>query len=548
MSRLLIVCGPQAQARLATLLEHFPDTTGLDEYHSQQLAIAVGGGGVIEVNGVVLALEGFVTHRTERGDCLLKALIIDFIKNGEACVKQWRGSFRLLISDNGVTRIYSDQLASRAFFFTDNGFETLYCSHTAPLLAAIKTRTIDGANLLQFLHAGRFFAGASLFTELRQLSPGSVHRLNGIGDQRLQIFTWYEFRLENLDLHADAILPELKARLDSAILQHWQRADGPVLLLSGGVDSRYILNTLAELLPKDELGQLHTCLWGEPNVEPGSDAAWAAREAARHNLPFSFYPIEARIEGLFNTLFTTQSGMTSHVISHTDDYVWSRHLALQGRQALLRGDECFGPNGAEVNSREAALKRVGLGCFSDDDVSLNRAFNGQTEDWQGLHAQHIVSLSQVADEPNDVRDILYCRERLPSLNAHLNSQRAPFVENFNPLLDPDILDLIGQLPRHLRTDKRILRQCFQRYYPTEGFATSGNAFNWQRLWLQPGLAEFIQDKLARLPEPFNSAYWHQVGQLLSANNHQAAKMERASQHRAIQMACRAIVLGHWLRP
>lgn len=537
MSVILISLGPQAQTRLTALMPSLPVDAALKQHHGSEFSIATDGD-ISCSQGVVLALEGFVTHTQMRGETLGQALIGDFIQLGENCVKQWRGSFRIMIHHGGVTRIYSDQLASRALFYTNevytnNARGPLYSSHTAPLLKALEKPTIDGANLLQFLHAGRFFAGASLFKELRQLDPGSCHRIKDQGLSQCfnspDVFSWYEYRLQNLALQADAVLPELKTRLDSAILQHWQRADTPALLLSGGVDSRYILNTLGELLPPAEFGQLLTCLWGEPNADSSSDASWAAREAARHKVPFAFYANQAPIENLFDVLFATQSGMTAHIFSHTDDHLWCRHLAQQGFHSLLRGDECFGPNGQEVHTREEALAKVGLSHLPH----VIKGFDIDISDWQHAHAQHIKNLSQIADEPNDVRDLLYCRERLPSLNAHLNSQRAPFVENFNPMLDPHILDLNCQLPRHLRTDKRILRQCFARYYPTDGFATSGNGFNWQRLWHQPGLMAFVQRKLAELPAPFDVAYWLQVGQ--------------SDQIKLMQTAIRAIVVGQWLQ-
>lgn len=563
MSGLLLCCGHEASARLTTLLAHLPGHVDArwpapatcQQYHGEQWALAMVGRiganpttsdtGISAAHGVVLGLEGYITGHSLCGDALRQRLIADFLQHGENCVARWHGSFRVVIHHAGLIRIYADHVASRVLFYAQAGDGMLYCSHSAPLLAALPRKTLDGANLLQFLQAGRFFAGASLFQELRQLGPGSGQRLLPAGESP-QPFVWYQYRISNPspNLSADEILPELKTRLDRAMLAHWQAASTPALLLSGGVDSRYILNTLGQCLPRSELARLFTCLWGEPNPDPGSDAAFAAREAARHGVPFAFYPMQAPIEALFDTLFALQSGMTAQVFSHTDDVLWCCHLAGQGIGALIRGDECFGPNGAEVNSREQALARVGLSPIKQPEWLAGLTVDSR--DWQQQHADWLAELAQQADEPNDLRDVLYCRERLPALNAHFNSQRAPFVENINPLLDPDLLELISQLPRHLRTDKRILRQCFARYYPTDGFASSGNGFNWLRPWQQPGLAGFIQRKLAALPAPFDLAYWQAQGQMLTPGSVLAASMDQASRIRAMQMISRVLVLGHWL--
>ena len=552
MSKLLVCCGPQAHAQLKQLLPHLPNDeqpVELQIKHMPQLAIAVGGGdcGISHEQGVMLAFEGYVTHTQASGDALRLALIEDYLKLGEHCAKQWHGSFRVVIFHQGITRIYTDQVGSRALFFVSDDSDRLYCSHSAPLLAAMKqrniARTIDGANLLQFMNKGRFFAGGSLFKELRQMPPGTGHRIiDGQTDQPPQAFTWYQYQLHNLNLQANEVLPELKNRLDRVILQHWQRANSPMIILSGGVDSRYILNTLGELLPTDEFKKVFTCLWSEPNPVPDSDADWAMREAARHQVPFELFPINTPNESLFERLFALQSGMTAQAFIQCNDLHHYRHLAKRGLRSLIRGDETFGPNGQAVNTSEEALAKAGLGYLPQGSSPIIDGFNGDINDWREAHTAHTQALAQVADAPNDVRDILYCRERLPALITHLSAHRAPFVESFNPLLDPDILDLVGQLPSHMRTDKSIFRQCFARYYPTEGFATSGNAFDWQRLWHDRTLAAFVQQQLAQLPAPFNSAYWHKIGQLLSSGNEHHA----TSKVPVLQIACRAIVIGQWL--
>lgn len=540
MSAFLFFRGPNAHNLLQQRLALMPSTAPIDStYHSsdKSFAIALGGegSGITESHSVVLAFEGYVTHTHLKGVALRQQLIDDFLSSGELCVKQYKGSFRIVIHHLGVTRVYTDQLACRALFYGEFEGHHCYSAHTAPLLGLVDKTSIDGANFLQFLQSGRFFSGSTLFEALKQFKPGVAHLIEA--DGALSQFTWYQYQLSNQSLPLDDVLPELKSRLDKAILDHWQSAQSPALLLSGGVDSRYILNTLAELLPPDELKRLHTCLWGELNCDVQSDGAWAHREAERHGVGYEFYLNRADARNLFDLMFATQSGMTAHVFSHTDDFYWCRHLFETGRRSLIRGDEIFGPNGDVLACRESALAKVGLSYISQDIEGLSV----NVDDWMNAHRSHLSQLSELADEPNDLRDILYCRERLPALNAHLNSQRAPFVENFNPLLDMSIVDLVAQLPRELRTDKKIFRECFARYYPTSGFASSGNGFDWQRLWHQRPLATFVQEQLAQLPPPFDRVYWQRAGQLLDysrGNKEQIALMQKA---------VRAIVLAKWIQ-
>lgn len=562
MPRVLICCGPQATRRLEQGLRRLgqevpadveADDGGPDRAHilrREELALYVGDAagpardddsGISVAAGVVLALEGFLTNRPERGAGLRSALIEDFLEHGERCVENWRGSFRLLISHRGVTRVYTDHTASRTLFVADDAFGPSYSSHVAPLLAAVPRATLDGANLLHFMRNGRFFAGASLFHEVRQVGPGHCHRIGNRGAERNQ-FAWYRYRLQPQPVAVQEVLPELKRRLDSAVLRHWRRADAPVLLLSGGHDSRYILNTLAQNVRPESLRRLFTCLWGEPSSDPDCDAAWAAREAQRHGVAYEFFPLQAELPPLFESTFEAQSGMTAHVMTHTDDLAQCRYLSRQGYRSLLRGDECFGPNGTEVHDVPDALSRVGL-----NGVPLQTPWltpDAPAADWQAAHQQQLQRLGQVADEPNDVRDLLYFYERLPSVQAHLNAHRSPYLENHNPLLDADVLDLVRQLPRELRTDKRIFRLCFRQHFPTSGFAGSGNAFNIQRLWQQEELARFVAERLEQLPAPFADRYF---GPLATRFRLAASGDGPPPSAEQIHLACRAVVLGHGLR-
>lgn len=503
--------------------------------------------GISIAGDVVLAFEGFVTHRSERGAALRKALIEDFRARGERCVEGWRGSFRLMIAHGSVTRVYADHTASRPVFVAEDADGPLFSSHLAPLLAAIPRPTLDGANLLHFLRDGRFFAGASPFREVRQLGAGRLHRTgpgpggNCAAEVTTTDSAWYRYELEPQAADPAELLPELKRRLDEAILRHWHRAEAPALLLSGGYDSRYLLNTLADRVPRAALGRLLTCLWGEANPDPDCDAAWAQREALRHGLAFEFTTLRADLAELFEPVFAAQSGMTANVVTHTDDFARCRELRRQGYRSLMRGDECFGPNGGPVRSPAEALSRTGVNTLPSELPWL--APDAPIEEWRAEHDAHLHELSAVAADPNDVRDLLYHRERLPSFNAQLNAHRAPFLENHNPLLDADVLDLVRRLPRELRTDKSVFRLCFRHYFPTTGFAVGGNAFTLSRLAREPAPAGFLAERLDQLPPPFTPRHFGPLAVRLRA----AARGDGpVPSDEEIKLVCRAVVLGRTL--
>ena len=592
MSSFLVCCGAYSKNQISSLRNHMPvkrlfdghlaeqligahlsnsnsnsnsnsdnnsnnDSKDWHHYDSEKLSITLSGSdsGISERSGIILAFEGYVTHLPLKGEALRIALIDDFIADS-ACIKSWQGSFRVAIHHQGMTQVFTDQLANRRLFYVTNEQGFVYSSHATPLLKTLPNPTLDGANVLQFLINGRFFSDGSPFKELKQIPSGIGHNISG-NKPSLTTFTLFEYKLnatpstkKSAQKSAkEELLPEFKQLLNNAIITDFEKAANPALILSGGYDSRYILNTLAELLPREKLDTISAFLWCTDIDKEDSDAVWAKNEAARHKVPFKFYPMYIPSAASFELMFELQSGMTATVFSHISDTMCCATLAQNGKSSILRGDEIFGPNGQTLSTREQALTKVSLGDLPFGEQSwadwlFDNAFTAtasEISDWKAQRKQHIDNLAQVADEPNDLRDTLYCTERLPAFNSHLTSHRAPFVEHFNPLLDISLVAFNRQLPKELRTDKTLFRQCFLHYYPTHGFASINNAFQWNDCWQDKSLANFIYTQLKQLPAPFNANFWSNIGKQLIEHD-----QGNETQLKALQLAIRAMILGHWI--
>jgi hypothetical protein len=235
--------------------------------------------------------------------------------------------------------------------------------------------------------------------------------------------------------------------------------------------------------------------------------------------------------------------MTEQIFTHTDERAACRAMAdMFGVRSLLRADEAFGPNGGTMTTMTGALAKVGI--FAPDSVLPGLA--AEPSAWREEHAARAGALTRLAQTPDDLRDLLYRRERLPALQAHLHTQRRPWIETHTPFLDPPLLRFVASLTAEHRTDKRLFREAFHRRFRTDGFARNPGGFAWSRhLRRDTPQTAFLFERLRALPEPFDRRYW--LGQAASAIDGGAWTDPQDSTGTPIlKRAARAVVLGHWL--
>jgi asparagine synthetase B (glutamine-hydrolysing) len=502
--------------------------------------------GVLERDGIFLAFDGYAVEPAPPGRTLLGWLLDGFLERGPAVFESLNGSFQAVVHHQGATWLFADPTGSRRLFYTADERGLFFSPEVGPLAGLGRGDRIDRANLVQFLVSGRFFAGQSLLPWVRQLLPGESVRWQGGRLERRHHFL-YEVAPE-AGAERPGLLDELGHLLERAILRAWKRADAPVVLLSGGYDSRYIFHVLSRLAGSP----LSTVLWGQRMEEPGTDNAAAEevtrRAGARHlALPWHTETLPEQ----FEEMFLAQSGMTETVFTHSDELAALSSLTRHGFRSVLRGDECFGPNGGEVGCAREALARVSMARAADVPGS-DRWLTGGGADWLAAHDEALEALlAEAPADPSDLRDTLYGRERLPALLHHLNYHKLHFAEMVNPFLDADVLRFWSALPRRCRLDKTLLRQSYHARIGDHlevPMATRGNGPDWTGgLQRCPALAAWARDRLSRLPEPLDRAWF--LGRLDAVLRGEPEPPVSPGAHcvPGLKQVARAIVLGRWLR-
>lgn len=509
--------------------------------------------GYARLGDVELGLEGYVLADGRDGRQVAEGLLQRYTARGLDFVDELDGSFQLVIRDGRRLHLISDALGSRRPFFVHRG-ASLYLAPRASLLrGALPSPPLDGANLTQFLLFGRFFAGECALEPLRQLLPGEILTIT---EGQLSRRRWFRYQVAP-DLAPDspaspldeaAALAELATRVDRAILATWEHMRSPAILLSGGYDSRYLLNVLLEHVP--DRRAIRSVLWGVHLDQPGSDGAAAAALARRAGI--EHLELERDLDALpahLDELLEAQSGMTELAFGHADELAICRALADQhGVAALLRGDEVFGPTGqgpadlAEARARSCARHLTeadgAAGWFTDEPARFART-----------HAARVDEL--LRDCPRDalgLRDTLYARERLPAFTHQLTAHKLPALEVYNPLQALEVVRFYSALPSWCREDKALFKRSYhQRFSDTRDvpIATGGNGLDWGAfIPRSPAIQARLRQLLAALPPPLSAPFF--LSQLELASRAASPPRAPSAPPSPAQLVMRAAVLGWWL--
>ncbi len=556
------------------------------------------GSGIAARADAWLAFEGWLAEPLQLSGAaacgeLPRLLLERFLVHGPRFVEELRGSFQIVAQRGEETFIFADPVASRRLFYLqDRDGRLCFAPEVAPLVAAAGAAPLDGANLLQFLISGRCFAGQTLLAPVRQLLPGEVlvYRAGGAGTRRLERWQHFLYQVEARDRRgADELVEELASRIDLAVRRALSGASRPVFLLSGGYDSRYLFHTAARLALCGDGGTgaggagdagsgadagsasaaggaggaagagggpagLRSALHGQRMDLPGSDNPAARAVAARYGVHHLTLPWRGELLAeQLDEMFAAQSGMTELVFTHSDELaVFGDLAATHGFDAVLRGDECFGPKGAPVATADEALRRCSM-ARAAGVAGMEDWFAGSAAPWIEAHDEQMATLLAGAPAaPDALRDTLYARERLPAVAAHHNYHKSHFLEMINPLLDVDLLRFWSALPEPCRTAKRLFRDCYQRRcgdHLEVPIATLDNGVDWRQTLSQtPGLAEMVRRRLLALPAPLDGAWFAaQLDRVVAggAAAEGGGAGADAIQLPPIKLVARAAVLGLW---
>jgi asparagine synthase (glutamine-hydrolysing) len=188
---------------------------------------------------------GYRFFSTSDTEVILKA----YHRWGADCVQHFLGMFAFAITahDTGVTMLARDRLGIKPMYLAETPGRLRFSSTLPALLAAGDVdKSIDKVALQHYMTFHSVVpAPRTIINGVRKLPPATVRIIQPDGSSTETVY-WEAAATRRLDLRADEWAPAIHDALKLAV-ERRMVADVPVgVLLSGGIDSSYIVALLAE--------------------------------------------------------------------------------------------------------------------------------------------------------------------------------------------------------------------------------------------------------------------------------------------------------------
>jgi hypothetical protein len=396
---------------------------------------------------------------TAGGGNAATALADFYLESGAAAFGSLRGSYSGVILDHRTDTAvaFNDRQGSRPIFMAGDLEHGLYLAPESKALSRLRAswREIDHVAVGEFLVRGCCYGSATLFKSIRRFDQASVLH---IGNGRVEQMTYWAPRFTGDSAAGnDELLDELDGLLSQSTARLISTLPDPVILLSGGVDSRLMLAYLSQQgvrLPS-------ISYYVDPSS--GEDHVIAQRLAALVDAPHEQFVIG--IEGFVANAVTETLAADGRVqICDAPSSRWShigRHYS-----AMFIGDESFGWKGSARTVDEAFDI---LGWWNID--AAPRVCDWLKRDSKRAIAagvqQTLRELTRRArsTDMNCLKDELYYSERVANLLNGFSARRLAVCEQARPLLDEDVVEFFMRVPNEMRVDKRLVRDLLDRRFP-----------------------------------------------------------------------------------
>lgn len=424
----------------------------------------------ITSDGITVLFEGYLSDIVralapqEFRKFPAKAIATLFRKNKDDFLLSLRGSYTCLIFDKSTDTLlfFSDRRGSRPSFYTNEKTHSIFI---APELQTITQNLPPRQNLnkgavFEFLMSGKFYDNHTLFDQIFLLPQAGVLTASSNSIQ-LKKYWQLDFNPASYNYAPeDELIDECDSLFRNATRRILKVTTNPLLLLSGGIDSRILLgNLLAE--GKDDIA---LATYSAPETD-GDETNTAVAIANSLNLPIQQYQLY-----MSDFIATSQEAVARsdgrvEVIDAPQLFqIWD--LLSKQFDTVFKGDECFGWH-ASVESTDAALNRNFL--FRLSQMS-------RLQDWAQPEKLDLIkkeinttltNLVKHSKEKNllDTKDKIYYEQRIGN---YVNPFTGILLRNFEqarPLIDEDVVDFIKTLPLNLRDNKLFLQHLLDRRYP-----------------------------------------------------------------------------------
>ncbi|WP_113923023.1 hypothetical protein [Cognataquiflexum aquatile] len=424
------------------------------------------------------------------------------------------GSYALFREDSSHAEIISDPAASRTiwYYFEEN----LLIASTSQLAIVryLGNFEINHDVIPWMLSSGTLGPFLSWDKRLQRIMPDCsiiLNKRDWILEKKTKQIVFKEGKGGDLDQEN-----QLKKTLQKIFENLKLNYANWILPLSGGYDSRALLYYFKEL--KNE--KIKSVTWGKQDAlnDPNNDAYIAkilAMEALIGHTYFQTNFSNEDVDELINKFVKNGEGRIDSISGYLDGFKIWEDLHREKVQGIFRGDVGW-TSDRKIHTYFSARKAVGLTFISDysnlQNFSKNRPINQTLPDYL---------MNYPGENPEIWRDRLYHSFRIPTVLASLADLKLGYVEQVNPLLSRDLLELIRKQPTRLRKDKKLFKKIVDSMFPSIPFAKNSALEPVNNFLHYPYIKDYLRENLDVLKENeiFDKNYINRVIEnILDKNN------------------------------
>ena len=418
-------------------------------------------------NGVSVIFEGYVTagadliFRASSSDPLAKIIEKSYRQTGLSFLSDLKGSFLGLIVDRnqGKAFLFNDRQGSRPMFFRDLPDGSNIFAPQVKFLAAIDPllSQLNEAGVAQFLIRGCYYGQDTLYEDIRKFPQATIATFIP-GKVTSRPYWAFNFKRIEERTTEEELLEEFDGLIARATQRLLRVVSNPILLLSGGLDSRLMLAYLLQ----EGASQIPTLSY-RVNGTDGDDHLIAKQLSDLNGLEHDTYTInESDFPVIAKKEVLAVDGRVQVLDSPSNrwEYIGGCY------DSIFIGDECFGW-GETVSNIPDALDVVGW--FNIDKThriadwlkpASRRSIRSQIEQIQ----RRLISESGEMEASN-IKDKLYYTERMGNMLNGYGARRLWMMEQARPFLDEDIIEFISRLSIHKRQEKYLAWKLIQEKFP-----------------------------------------------------------------------------------
>ncbi len=299
----------------------------------------------IEIRNTLLA-KGY----TFRTTCDTEVILYAYQEWGEECVQQFNGMWAFALYDFHEKKMLlsRDRLGVKPLFYYNDGERLFFSSEIKSILSVNSLHKANKTKLFEYIAYGyRTSDGNTCFEEVSELQPGHTMliRLN----ESPEIYQFWKLEFDKYSFKNKStteIYEEFTELFNSAVSLRF-RSDVPVaVLLSGGLDSTAIAQTVNELIDTGDIAQQNFYAFTASFPNYKYDESAIATEVANRLKHCKLLKITPHAEQLADDFKKIMYGFGEPVASSSSfaHYQLMKNIHAHGIKVVLNGqgsDEAF---------------------------------------------------------------------------------------------------------------------------------------------------------------------------------------------------------------